>query len=211
MTLDFNRSRAPADYVRQLLDESMVAAASHESHRSYIGASAIGEACARRIQYELFDTPRDPGRERSAANLRLCQRGHLFEPVMADWLRQAGFTLQTTDEHGQQFGFSMAGGRIQGHIDGIITAGPDSFAYPCLWENKALSSKAWKLLAKSRLAIAKPIYAAQVALYQAYLGLYAHPALFTALNADIDDRLTTAAPPAAVDAFSARRNATVSR
>ena len=34
------------------------------------------------------------------------------------------------------------------------------------------------------LAISKPIYAAQVAIYQAYLELHEHPAIFTALNAD---------------------------
>jgi hypothetical protein len=39
-------------------------------------------------------------------------------------------------------------------------------------------------LEKHRLAVAKPIYAAQVALYQAYLELHEHPALFTAVNAD---------------------------
>lgn len=37
---------------------------------------------------------------------------------------------------------------------------------------------------KHRLAVAKPVYAAQVALYQADLELHEHPALFTAVNAD---------------------------
>jgi hypothetical protein len=39
-------------------------------------------------------------------------------------------------------------------------------------------------LQKNGLAISKPVYAAQVAIYQAYLDLHEHPALFTAVNAD---------------------------
>jgi len=37
---------------------------------------------------------------------------------------------------------------------------------------------------RHRLARSRPVYAAQVALYQAYLGLHEQPALFTAVNAD---------------------------
>lgn len=48
---------------------------------------------------------------------------------------------------------------------------------------KCLSAKGWKELQKHGLAVAKPVYAAQVALYQAYLQQHEHPALFTALNA----------------------------
>jgi hypothetical protein len=32
-----------------------------------------------------------------------------------------------------------------------------------------LGSKSWRELEKNRLAVAKPVYAAQVAIYQAYL------------------------------------------
>ena len=71
-----------------------------------------------------------------------------------------------------------------GHIDGILIGGPEGFAYPALWENKCLSSKSWKDLVKNKLAVSKPVYAAQVAVYQSYLDLYENPALFTAVNAD---------------------------
>ena len=37
------------------------------------------------------------------------------------------------------------------------------------------------------MAAAKPIYAAQVALYQAYMGLTEAPALFTAVNKDTSE------------------------
>jgi hypothetical protein len=37
---------------------------------------------------------------------------------------------------------------------------------------------------KHKLAVSKPVYAAQIALYQSYLELHEQPALFTAVNAD---------------------------
>ena len=106
---------------------------------------------------------------------------------MVGWLRAAGFELRTRDDAGEQFGFSALDGRLQGHVDGVLVAGPDlgfGSGYPALWENKCLGEKSWRELVKNRLVVAKPIYAAQVALYQAYLELHEHPALFTAINAD---------------------------
>lgn len=85
---------------------------------------------------------------------------------------------------GEQFGFSLLDDKLQGHIDGVIVGGPEGFGYPCLWENKCLGSKSWRDLEKHRLAVSKPVYAAQVAVYQAYLELHEQPALFTAVNAD---------------------------
>ena len=54
---------------------------------------------------------------------------------------------------------------------------------PALWENKALGAASWKDVVKKGVVIARPVYAAQIALYQAYLDL-PNPALFTALNRD---------------------------
>lgn len=113
---------------------------------------------------------------------------------MVDWLRAAGFDLRTRKANGDQFGFSAAGGRLQGHIDGVIVGGPEGFAYPALWENKCLGSKSWRDLEKSGLAVAKPVYAAQVAIYQAYLELHEQPAIFTAVNADTMEIYTELVP-----------------
>ena len=107
-----------------------------------------------------------------------------WRTAWSTWLRAAGFDLRTRKANGEQFGFSVADGRLQGHVDGVIVGGPEGFAYPALWETSASASKSWRDLEKNRLAVAKPVYAAQVALYQAYLELHEHPALFTALNAD---------------------------
>jgi hypothetical protein len=57
-------------------------------------------------------------------------------------------------------------------------------AVPALWECKSANAKNWRGIEKHGVVKAKPIYAAQIALYQAYLGLTETPALFTAINKD---------------------------
>ena len=104
---------------------------------------------------------------------------------MAAWMAQAGFAIKTVGPDGQQFGFSVAGGRIAGHIDGAIIAGPDGFGpFPRLWENKVLGAKGWNKLDREKLQKAYPVYYAQCQIYMAYMQLSDNPALFTALNAD---------------------------
>ena len=73
---------------------------------------------------------------------------------------------------------------MQGHIDGVIVGAPDGTAVPALWECKSANAKNWRDIAKRGVNAAKPIYAAQIALYQAYLGLTEAPAVFTAVNKD---------------------------
>jgi len=162
----------------------MCEARAKEAPRRYLGASRLGVACERALQYEYAQASVDYGRDIEGRMLRIFARGHAIEDSMVQWLRSAGFDLRTRDRSGEQFGFSVANGRLQGHVDGVIVAGPEGIDYPCLWENKCLGAKAWRELEKAKLAVAKPVYAAQVALYQAYLQLHEHPALFTAVNAD---------------------------
>ncbi|MDO8607285.1 MAG: hypothetical protein Q7R40_12175 [Phaeospirillum sp.] len=99
----------------------------------------------------------------------------------------AGFDLRTERRDGRQFGFSVLNGRFKGHIDGCLVGGPVAMDYPALWENKALGVSSWKDVVKRGVVLSKPVYAAQLALYQAYMDLPA-PALFTALNRDTWER-----------------------
>lgn len=184
MTLDFNHRITPTEQLAAFIDQGMVRQHQAQAPRNYLGASIIGESCQRRIQYQYFNTPRDADKSLPAQTLRIFARGHTLEDSMACWLRQAGFDLRAQNPQGKPFGFSIAGGKIKGHADGIIVAGPQEFSYPMLWENKALGSKSWKELVKQKLTIGKPVYATQVALYQTYLNLHHHPALFTAINCD---------------------------
>jgi hypothetical protein len=192
--MDFNSSSSLSGQITALVDLGMQRLRSEEMPRDYLGASRLGVSCARALQYEFAKAPVDPGRDHDGRLLRIFRRGHVTEDCMVDWLRAAGFDLRTRKANGDQFGFSAAGGRLQGHIDGVIVGGPEGFTYPALWENKCLGSKSWRDLEKSGLAVAKPVYAAQVAIYQAYLELHEQPAIFTAVNADTMEIYTELVP-----------------
>lgn len=192
--MDFNSSSSLSGQITALVDLGMQRLRSEEMPRDYLGASRLGVSCARALQYEFAKAPVDPGRDADGRLLRIFRRGHVIEDCMVDWLRAAGFDLRTRKANGDQFGFSAAGSRLQGHIDGVIVGGPEGFAYPALWENKCLGSKSWRDLEKSGLAVSKPVYAAQVAIYQAYLELHEQPAIFTAVNADTMEIYTELVP-----------------
>ncbi|MEA1053369.1 PD-(D/E)XK nuclease family protein [Lamprobacter modestohalophilus] len=191
---DFNATATVSERLEALVDAGLQTQRDAQPPRHYLGASRLGAACERQLQYESAQAPVDPGRAFSGRLLRIFERGHRMEEAMAGWLRAAGFVLETEAHDGQQFGFSALDGRLQGHVDGVLRAGPDGLSYPALWESKCVNASSWRQLAKSGLAVARPTYAAQVALYQAYLELHRHPALFTAINADTLELYAEAVP-----------------
>lgn len=165
------------------IDDALLARHRAQPPRDYVSASGLGRECLRQIQYDYLAVPKDHGREFEPATLRIFEAGHRGEEIVAGWLRRAGFDLRTERSDGRQFGFSALNERFKGHIDGCLLAGPVPIAYPALWENKALGPSSWNEVVKRGVVPAKPVYAAQIALYQAYLDL-PNPALFTALNRD---------------------------
>lgn len=184
---DFNhRGRPPsfAETVNARIDAALVTENAGRPQRDYLGGSRLGDVCSRRLQFEYLKAPRDDDGGFSGQSLRIFALGHVLEALAIEWLRKAGFDLRTRNRHGEQFGFTAAGGRVQGHADGVILSGPDGFDGPALWECKSANAKNWREFAKHGVGKAKPVYAAQIALYQAYLGLTEAPALFTAINKD---------------------------
>ncbi len=169
--------------VNALIDAAILDRQARERPRDYLGGSRIGEPCARKLVFEITHTPKDADRDFDARILRVFDAGHQFEALSIRWLRAAGFDLRDRDADGEQFGFSVAGGRLRGHADGVIVAGPDiGVRWPALFEHKALGAKSWNDLVKHGLRRSKPIYFAQVQLYMAYFDL--NVALLTALNRD---------------------------
>lgn len=192
--LDFNSTEHRSAHLQGLIDSALQQAQTLQVPRNYLGGSRLGVACERALQFEYTQAPVDADKAFSGRILRIFERGHLMEDCMASWIRAAGFDLRTRGQDGQQFGFSVLQGRLAGHVDGIIVAGPEGYSYPALWECKCLGAKSWSDLHKKGLAISKPVYAAQVAVYQAYLQLHEHPAVFTALNADTMEVYTELLP-----------------
>jgi len=174
------------DAINGRIDAALVADNAGQPPRCYLGASRLGLTCPRALQFEFTVTPKDQGREFDGQLLRIFAVGHRFEELSILWLRAAGFDLRTHRRDGGQFGFSAVGGRIQGHIDGVIVSAPAGvpMTTPALWEHKALNRKSWQDTVKRGVAVSKPVYAGQIAIYQAYMGLTEAPALFTALNKD---------------------------
>jgi hypothetical protein len=192
--LDFNSRSQTSTHVNATIDAALVAANQATPPRSYLGGSRLGHACERALQFEFVKAPKDEGADFDGRLLRIFGIGHALEDVAVAWLRGAGFDLYTRrggGEHGEQFGFSVAGGRIRGHVDGVFAGGPaiPGMAFPALWECKTMNAKAWRETSSKGVAVAKPIYAAQIAVYQAYMdasvpGVADNPALFTAINKD---------------------------
>lgn len=169
--------------VNALIDTALAAARARQPERDYLGASRLGEPCARRLAYEVARAPVDEGRVFDGAMLRVFEAGHRFEALSIDWLRAAGFDLRTERRDGGQFGFAAAGGRFRGHIDGVIVDGPDiGLPWPALWEHKAVNARSWIDIVKHGLRAARPLYFAQVQIYMAYMEVGV--TLFTALNKD---------------------------
>ncbi|MBN8518857.1 MAG: hypothetical protein J5X22_20205 [Candidatus Accumulibacter sp.] len=192
--IDLNHQPKFHEKVTALVDAALQKEKVTRERRRYLGASRLGIACERALQFEYADAPVDAGAEFPGRTLRIFEVGHVLEDLAIRWLRLAGFDLYTRRKEGGQFGFSVANGRIQGHVDGVIADAPGDLglAFPMLWECKTMNDRNWKACAKSGVAVTKPVYAAQIAVYQAYLepsipGISDHPALFTAINKDTQE------------------------
>jgi hypothetical protein len=181
--LDLNRAILSETPLSRALNTLFDQAEPREQNvRQYLGASTIGSECLRRIQYDWMVDPTHPARLRD-----IFARGHFFEEVSRQHLIRAGVCFAPPE----QLAFAAVGGLFRGHADGILLDGPalPGVGYPCIWEHKALGRKGWQALERDGLEKAFPHYAAQVWIYQAYLDVTEHPALFTALDANSCERL----------------------
>ena len=194
MTLDFNPRPSMAERINALVDAALIAEREATPPRTYLGASRLGHACERALQFEFAGASKDEGADFGGQTLRIFEIGHQLEDLAIRWLRAAGIDLYTRKGNrpdGEQFGFSVAGGRIRGHVDGIIADAPAVLGLhtPALWECKTMNAKNWRACVKDGVTVSKPVYAAQIAIYQAYMeppvpGISSAPALFTAINKD---------------------------
>lgn len=179
---DFTRANFSATPLSTAINNLIEAAEPpEESVRQYLGASTIGGECLRKIQFDWVCDPAHPTRTRA-----IFARGHFFEEVSRQHLIRAGFTFAPVD----RLGFAAANGLFRGHADGILMVGPKlpGMGFPCVWEHKALAAKGWHAIERDGL-LAYPQYAAQIWLYQVYLAVTEHAALFTATSADTCERL----------------------
>jgi hypothetical protein len=181
--LDFNRDDLAATPISIAINEAIERARPPEINtRQYLGASSIGSPCLRRVQYDWMCDAVHEGQMRD-----IFQRGHLFEDMIRGHMIRAGFEFAPAEK----LGFSTFDGAFRGHTDGILTRGPalPGVGYPTIWEHKCLGDKGWRGLDRDGLDKTYPHYVAQMLMYQHYLGLTEHPAVFTATNANTCARL----------------------
>lgn len=206
-TLDFNRrvmheARA-SESINAALDGALTAKRATQERRQYLGASAVGGSCERAIQFEYAGAPRE--KDFAPLTLRKFDFGHIGEELARAWFGDAGFLLtQRNQRTGELYSFAQLDGRFKGHPDGVFIGGPalPGVGYPCLWECKSTGAKTYRDIEKNGLKAARPGYYAQVAIYQAYLGLTEHPAIFTVTNLDSGEQLHLLLP---FDAAEAQR------
>src|SRR6516164_905640 len=116
MSIDLNRSNLSDRPINGLINELIEQAVpSRENYRQYLGASAIGSECLRKVQYDWMCNPVFPAR-----TLDIFERGHFFEDVSRQHLIAAGFKFALPE----RLEFKVADGLFRGHADGILIDGP---------------------------------------------------------------------------------------
>lgn len=163
------------------VDAAIEARGNAEPARGYLGMSAVGGPCERRLWYGFRWCLSSSF---NAATLRRFEDGHRGEDLMADRLRAVpGITLHTIDPRtGHQFGFRDIGGHLRGHCDGRITGLLQAPKTEAVWEHKNTNEKKQGELTKlkhekgEKAALAEwdATYHGQAQLYMHYSGLTRH-------------------------------------
>lgn len=183
--IDLSSKKTLSAKLNALIDAALIAERAKQPPRQYLGGSRIGVECERQLQFEFFNTPKDPGKDFDGQTLRIFERGNWAEEAVVGWLWLAGVNVLTHDENGKQFGFSEHNGLFAGHRDGKLLDGPAVFGpFPRLWENKCIKADKWAAMDKHGLLHENPVYWAQCQIYMEKFELTANPALFSAVNAN---------------------------
>ena len=155
----------------------------HHPHRGHLGASMIGDECARALWYGFHwaAKPKFDGRM-----LRLFNRGHLEEARFIALLLMIGCQVYQQDEKGKQFRFSRAGGHFGGSCDGVVTGVPDlPEGMASLVEFKTHGEKSFIELKSKGVRAAKFEHYVQMNIYMRTMGLPV--ALYMAVNKNTDE------------------------
>ena len=148
-----------------------------------MGASGIGDRCARKIWYGFrwSDKPKFEARL-----LRLFNRGHLEEARFIALLLMIGVKVYQQDETGGQFRIKDADGYFGGSGDGIAIGVPDLPANEsALCEFKTSADKPFQKVVKEGVREAKFEHYVQMQIYMRKMGI--GNALYMVVNKNNDD------------------------
>jgi hypothetical protein len=165
--------------------DAKIVASQEEPFRRHLGASVIGDECARKLWY-LFHWVKAESFE--ARMLRLFNRGHLEEKRFIGYLRSVGVEVWEAGESGDmkaQMRFSDHAGHFGGTPDGvgrgIAELGPD---VPFLLEFKTHNAKSFAKLQSEGLVRTKWKHFVQCQVCMTKLDLQF--AVYCAVNKDDD-------------------------
>lgn len=115
-----------------------------DGHRSHLGASILGDECARKVWYGFrwATRPKFDGRL-----LRLFNRGHLEEGRIIACLLMIGAQVFQQDSNGKQYRIAWAEGHAGGSGDGVAIGLPDLPEHYALLEFKTHGEKSFIELA----------------------------------------------------------------
>lgn len=156
-----------------------------EDHRHHLGASLIGDECARKLWYSFRWVFKE---QFSGRMQRLFARGHHEEENMVFWLKGIGATVNEFQEDGKtQFRMKGAHGHYGGSLDGLMElAAKYGDLGTLLGEFKTSSDKYFKQMLKEQsVAIAKPVHFAQMSTYGKKYNL--KYAIYMMLNKNTDE------------------------
>ncbi len=187
--LDFSPSpnKIVAEHINALIDDALVIENNKQKPRNYLGGSRLGVECSRALYYEYIHAPKDPGREFPGRIIRRFRMGFWHEDETLEWFRLANFDIRNLKDNGDQFGFSICEGKIEGHIDGVLLSGVKQigsyqFLYPYLWEHKIMKHSKWMECNRKGVKKSHPVYYGQLQIYMAYMQL--PRAMFVAVDTD---------------------------
>lgn len=170
----------------RVVDKSISKRTKAEERRKYLGGSQIGTECNRKAQYALAD---DTVREVEPRIQRIFDVGHTLEKYMAGLLKEAGFDIRTKKPNGKQYGFFLAGGKVRGHVDGVLQGFEGvikKIIFPCLVEFKTAKSSTFTKFLRDGLMVSNMVYYSQIQFYQKNMELL-NPAMFVMMNKDTQE------------------------
>jgi len=163
-------------------------------YRSHLGASVIGNTCARAVAYGHRWAHKRPPRGKKGESavaahsrmVRLWNRGHMEEGRFIAMLLTIGVAVYQQDENGVQYRFTALGGHYSGSGDGFLLHVPDLPAgVPCLGEFKTHGDKSFEQLKAEGVRLSKQPHYVQMQTYMGQFGLLY--ALYVAVNKNTDE------------------------
>lgn len=152
--------------------------------RNHLGASAIGEACLRKVwlNYRWVIAPNFEGRV-----LSLFRRGGKEEEIYEeDFGRVEEYRYVTTDSDGEQFKFSAVHGHFGGSTDGFLFVEDSGEGIWYLVEIKTYNKNRFATLENTGVEMSDPKYFVQMQCYLGFTKLLV--ALFCGTCKDNDKR-----------------------